>query len=238
VHAGAPYVDALARHLAAKGASLLDPLRGLTMGERLAWYESGGTHTDVQADGATVDAPDVDAAPFVQCLQSQQAAVAPREFLYLQGAGLRVAGLYSWWVDTASAADLSRGLGLPVSAGLIYAGLAGATRWPSGKRSTNTLWARIAGMHLGGNHEFSTFRRTLGAVLANAGRSDSIDEKRLTAWMHDRLKVVAVPCEDADTLGRLEEAVLKALDPPLNLRGMSRTPVRGQLTQLRTKHRQ
>ncbi len=143
----------------------------------------------------------------------------------------------SWWVDAAGAADLSRGLGLAVPAGLIYAGLAGATRWPSGKRSTNTLWLRIAGMHLGGNHEFSTFRRTLGAVLANATGSDSIDENGLTAWMHDHLKVVAVPCVDADTLGSLEEAVLTALDPPLNLQGNSPTPVRRRLTQLRSNHR-
>jgi hypothetical protein len=54
-------------------------------------------------------------------------------------ADLRVPGLYSWWVDAAGAADLSRGLQLPVHAGLIYAGLAGATRWPSGNHSTNTL---------------------------------------------------------------------------------------------------
>jgi hypothetical protein len=225
VHASAAYVDAIAKPMSAKGASLLDPLRGLTLGQRLAWYGTG------------LDVSYVDAAPFVQRLRSHEVGVAPSEFLEGQGAGLRVAGLYSWWIDAAGAADLSRGLGLPVSAGLIYAGLAGATRWPSGKRSTNTLWARIAGMHLGGNHEFSTFRRTLGAALASAAHSESIDEGRLTAWMRDHLKVVAVPYEDADTLGKLEEAVLKALDPPLNLKGMSLTPVRGRLTQLRSRHR-
>ena len=92
-------------------------------------------------------------------------------------------------------------------------------------------------MHLLGNHEFSTFRRTLGAVLANATGSDSIDENALIAWMHDHLKVVAVPCADADSLGRLEEVVLTALDPPLNLQAMSPTPVRRRLTQLRSNHR-
>jgi hypothetical protein len=65
-------------------------------------------------------------------------------------------------VDLAGAGDLSAGLGLPLEPGLIYAGLAGATRWPSGRRSTNTLWSRVAGMHLGGRHEFCTFRRSLG----------------------------------------------------------------------------
>jgi len=238
VHAGAAYVDAIAEPLAVKGASLVEPLRGLTLGERLAWYGAAGAGagTDVPADASRSAVSDVDAAPFVDRLRLQATAVAPGEFLGRQGAGLRVPGLYSWWVDRAGAIDLSRGLGLPVGAGLIYAGLAGATRWPSGKRSTNTLWVRIAGMHLGGNHEFSTFRRTLGSVLTNVGQGDSIDENALTVWMHDHLRVIAIPYEDADTLGRLEEAVLKTLDPPLNLKGMTTTPIRAQVTRLRSKY--
>jgi len=52
-----------------------------------------------------------------------------------------------------------------VLAGLIYAGQAGATRWPSGKRSASTLWNRVVSMHLPGAAEFSTFRRTLAAIL-------------------------------------------------------------------------
>jgi hypothetical protein len=237
VHAGATYVEAIAAPLTAKGATLVDRLLGLTMGERLAWYDSHGFSIDVSAGSTAGDASDDRAAPFVQRLRGEAAALTPAEFLQAQRAGLRVPGLYSWWVDAAGAADLSRGLGLTVRAGLIYAGLAGATRWPSGKQSTNTLWSRIAGMHLGGNHEFSTFRRTLGAVLANATDSDSIDEAALTAWMHEHLKVLAVPYPDADTLGSLEEAVLTALDPPLNLQGMSPTPLRRRITRLRSQHR-
>lgn len=233
VHAGAPYVEAIAPHLAAKGATLLEPLYGLTMGERLAWYNS---HSADDAPGAD-DEPLVDAADYVRRLCIQTAALTPHEFLALQGTGLRLPGLYSWWVDAAGAADLSRGLGQPVDAGLIYAGLAGATRWPSVRRSTNTLWSRIVGMHLGGNHEFSTFRRTLGSILSTATDSPSIDEGALTGWMHDHLRVVAVPSEDPDTLGRLEDAVLKALDPPLNLQGMVRTPIRLRLTELRSRYR-
>ncbi|MEV4623258.1 DUF6884 domain-containing protein [Asanoa sp. NPDC049573] len=231
VHGSASYVDAFARPLRAKGATLLDPLRGLSLRKRLDWYDSGGIST-----GPRIEVSYVDAADFVHLLRSHEAAVGPAEFLATQGAGLRVPGLYSWWVDSAGAADLSRGLGLPVTPGLIYAGLAGATRWPSGKRSTNTLWARIATMHLGGNHEFSTFRRTLGATLANAARSDRIDEARLSTWMRDRLRIVTVPYEAADTLGRLEEVVLKALDPPFNLKGMSRTAIRVRLTRLRSRY--
>lgn len=51
--------------------------------------------------------------------------------------------------------------------------------------------------------------------------------------MNDHLKVVVVPCEDADTLGRLEGDVLLKLDPQLNLKGMAGSPVRSRLKDLR-----
>jgi hypothetical protein len=92
-------------------------------------------------------------------------------------------------------------------------------------------------MHLGGNHEFSTFRRTLGAILANAAGHGHIDEGHLTSWMNSHLTVVTVPYPDADTLGRLEERVLRHIDPPLNLKGMPSTPIRTRVSQLRRGHR-
>jgi hypothetical protein len=65
--------------------------------------------------------------------------------------------------------------------GLIYAGRAGGRR-TTGKLSTNTLWGRIATMHLAGNREFSTFRLTLAAVLHQAGEPVD-DDAALSAWM-------------------------------------------------------
>jgi hypothetical protein len=222
LHAGSAYVDAVSPPLAAKGARVVDRLEGLPLGARLAWYS-----TDVPKPAG----PPSEAA--VHRLLAVDTSVSPAEFLATEGAGLKVVGLYSWWVDAAGADDLSRGLGHPVSAGLIYAGLAGATRWPSGNRSKNTLWSRIAAMHLGGNHEFSTFRRTLGSILAGAAGATRIDEGLLTAWMDRHLRVVAVPHPDPDALGRLEELVLTEIDPPLNLQGMPRTPLRVRLSELR-----
>ena len=81
------------------------------------------------------------------------------------------------------AVDLSRRLGHPVHPGLIYAGPAGATR-ANGRKSKNTLWGRIKTMHLGGGHEFSTFRLSLGSILAEASRAAEINEQSLTGWMH------------------------------------------------------
>lgn len=226
VHASAAYAAAIRRGLLAAGAELVEPLAGLTLGQRLAWYND--THVTPEVHQRTPGT-----SLLVEALLNQEEATRPDAFLAKGDTGLKSPGLYSWWVDVAGARDLAAGLGHPMAPGLIYAGLAGATRSRSGKRSLNTLWGRIRGMHLGGNHEFSTFRRTLGAVLASQHGESSIDEHRLTAWMHEHLRVVAVPVADADALDQLETDILAALDPPLNLAKMPRTDIRVRLTGLR-----
>jgi hypothetical protein len=108
VHAGAPYVDAIAPHLAAKGARLVDRLKGLRQGERQAWYGS-----------RPADTPALEFKTFADQLVAAETGRSPAQFLATDGAGLRVPGLYSWWADQPGAADLSRGLQQPVSPGLI-----------------------------------------------------------------------------------------------------------------------
>lgn len=44
--------------------------------------------------------------------------------------------------------------------------------------------------------------------------------------MKDHPRVVTIPFEDSDTVGRLERDVLERLDPPLSLRGMRSTLIR------------
>jgi hypothetical protein len=227
VHASAAYVDAIRDGLETLGARIVEPLRGLEQGRRLAWY---ATTTPVQPD------PGQPASLFIALLSDSASTMSPNELRASDRAALAHPGLYSWWADSRAAADLTAGLGHSIEPGLIYAGLAGATRWPSGKQSTNTLWSRIVGMHLGKRHEFSTFRRTLGSVLAAKHGADHIDEAALTAWMDAHLRVIAVPHDDPDTLGRLESEVLVSLDPPLNLQGMGPSPVRQRLTELRRRH--
>jgi hypothetical protein len=236
IHAGSAYVDALRGPFASKGATLLEPLAGLTLGQRLAWYRDRALEREGDAALPTNDPSHASTDWFCDQLTDTTAGLTPREFLARGSAELKVPGLYSWWTDPVGATELASGLRLPLNPGLIYAGLAGATRWPSGRPSSNTLWSRITGMHLGGRHEFSTFRRTLGAILANARGETSIDEDGLSVWMNEHLAVVAVPFQDADTLGRLEEDVLCRLDPPLNLKGMADTPVRRRLKDLRRPH--
>jgi hypothetical protein len=226
IHAGAAYTTALRALLESRGAVVAEPLQGLRQGERLAWY--GSWYGDAPASVAVPEVPEIAAG-----LTSSSSRQSPAEFLATGGDGLRRPGLYSWWVDDRGAADLSLGLGHPIAAGLIYAGLAGATRSRSGRRSSNTLWGRISGMHLGGRHEFSTFRLSLGSVLAAAEGLADIDEAALTSWMHEHLRVAAVPVADADGLDAFESEVLRRLDPPLNLSKMPPSPVRRRLTELR-----
>jgi hypothetical protein len=200
IHAGSTYLDALRPHLERLGARVADPLHGLPMGQRLAWY--GSIDKDLAEEPNDVEV--------VEALRDSASAVSPEAFANRATAIVDRPGLYSWWVDQAGAPDLSRGLGLLIECGLIYAGLAGATRWPSGKQSNNTLRSRVMTMYLGGNHEFSTFRRTLGAILAEGTGTGHIDAIRLTQWMKDHLRIVTFPFDDRDALGRLERDVLPA----------------------------
>ena len=153
-------------------------------------------------------------------------------------------GLYAWWVDDAGAADLSRGLGLAVAPGRIYAGLAGATRWPSGKATDNTLGRRIGQMHLGGKVRMSTFRWTLASVLfdqlevqvqASMVIAPASEQALSPSGCASTSASPSIRYDDRDTLAGLEHAVLERLDPPLNLRHMPPTPVRARLTELRRR---
>ncbi len=177
--------------------------------------------------------PPDDVTRCVGKLRDSSSAISPDEFVAEGKAAVDRPGLYSWWIDQVGADNLTRGLGLPVEPGLIYAGLAGATRWPSGRQSKNTLWLRVMTMHLGKKHKFSTFRRSLGSILAQADGAKHIDENSLTQWMLRHLRIIVIPFDDQNGLGRLERDVLNELDPPLNLQGMNPTPVRRRLTELR-----
>ncbi len=90
-------------------------------------------------------------------------------------------------------------------------------------------------MHLGGRARFSTFRHSLGSILAALRDESIIDESALTSWMHAHLRVVPVAVDPA-SLEAIETQVLTALDPPLNLSKVAPTPLRRQLSALRRRH--
>src|SRR5215472_9277872 len=140
VHVGAAHDEPLRAPLAAKGATLTTPLAHLRQGERVAWYSARlRGHRPAAPAPAPAGLGDR-VADLVRRLSGASRALSPEDLIARGPNGLQVPGLYSWWADDRGAADPSRGLGLPVASGLIYAGQAGATRWPSGKRSGSTLW--------------------------------------------------------------------------------------------------
>ena len=150
-------------------------------------------------------------------------------------------GLYSWWAD-AEAQDLFLRTTGGVAVGpLLYAGQAGATLWPSGKKSTATLKSRIRSNHIRGNLSSSTFRHTISALLceplklrlAEPCKLMPADNRRVSRWIADHLRVAIVALEDRDSLGCIQRAVLDTLDPPFNLNGRPPTDLRRRLAELR-----
>jgi hypothetical protein len=158
--------------------------------------------------------------------------------------GLDRPGLFAIWVDGAGAADLSRGLDLPLEAGRIYAGQAGATKWPSGRASEDTLGTRIGRTHLAGKVRSSMLRLTLASILFDLldlvvqgpMLLQASSEQALSEWMRAHLSIVVHPHDDRDTLGGLEQAVIQRLDPPLNIEDhIPATSVRQRVALLRKR---
>ena len=153
-------------------------------------------------------------------------------------------GLFALWVDEAGAADLARGLDLPLAAGRIYVGQAGATRWPSGRVSADTLGDRVGRTHLAGKVRSSAVRLALAAVLLDrlelvvqaAMLLQASSEQALSDWMRAHLSVAVHVHDDRDTLAGLEQAVVQRLDPPLNLEDhLAATSVRQRVAVLRKR---
>jgi len=159
-------------------------------------------------------------------------------------AGLDRPGLFAFWVDDSGAADLSRGLDLSLAAGRVFIGEAGATRWPSGRASDDTLGDRIARTHLGGKVRSSPVRLTLASILfaqldlavQAAMLLQASSEQALSEWMRAHLSVAVHPHDDRDSLAGLEAAVVERLDPPLNVEDhLSATSLRQRVAVLRTR---
>ncbi len=158
--------------------------------------------------------------------------------------GLDRPGLFAFWASAAGAADLSRGLDLPLEAGCVFVGEAGATKWPSGRASTDTLGERITRIHLGGKVRSSVIRLTLASILfvqldvvVQAGMLlQASSEQELSEWMREHLLVAVHPHDDRDSLAGLERAIVERLDPPLNLDdNVPATSVRQRVAALRRR---
>jgi hypothetical protein len=218
IHAGDAYCAPLRSPLRRHGASVTEPLAGLSQGKRLAWPGYG--------EGLAEDTAGED--DVIARLLDPSTAVSPGEFLRRGDEGLDVPGLYTWWVDDNGAQQLSDGMGHPVRAGLLYVGKAGGHR-TSAAPSGSTLWSRISRNHLRGNTESSTLRKSLAALL---GAAEPISEDDLTAWMHAHIRVAVLPVP-SEQVAELEDALVARTSPPLNLMGLPRDAARSALSRLR-----
>ena len=182
----------------------------------------------------------IDSQRIVTLLSDPSRAQHPRRFPQDSEVS-NCSGLYSWWADTIAIDLFAQEVGPVSSDRCIYVGQTGATKWPSGKRSHSTLRERILANHIRGNLSSSTFRHTISAVLfaplglrlAKSMQLIRKDNKRVSSWIKDHLRVVVVPYVDRDSLGSVEEIVLDELDPPFNLRGRSANDLRTRLKDLR-----
>lgn len=179
----------------------------------------------------------VEAGALIFLLQRDR-AVEPRAFPADRAAAARP-GLYAWWGDSHARSTLGGRLDSDLPE-LLYVGQAGATRWPSGKRSSATLGSRIRSQHIRGNARSSTFRLTVSCLLMEAlqlksegGRLDRASNLRVSEWIATHLHIAIAPFDDRDKLGVVEAEVVRVLDPPLNLDHCASTPCRARLTELR-----
>ncbi|QGF23397.1 DUF6884 domain-containing protein [Raineyella fluvialis] len=213
VHAATPGAsEALRPHLLGFGAYVMEPLRGLSVADRITWYDgtvprNAGVPTYPTGSGAD---------PFTALLGDASRAVRPSELLAGIDPTLRRPGLYSWFVDEVGATQLSAGLGSRVAPGLVWIGQAGAVRPGSGLNSSMTLRNQIAWVDLGRSIRLSPLRRTLGAILFRDPGSGVTSEDALTEWIQAHLRVAIVAAEDVEHLAEAAERVAAHLVPQLS----------------------
>jgi hypothetical protein len=238
IHAGSTYVEPLEPLLTAAGANVSVPLAGLSQGEHLAWYAAPPVGHPSGAEGPTQrsDSPEDGVESAINALIGTPAPAA--DFPWGR-TDLARPGLYAWWVDRKGASSVQ--VSPTGDLTLLYTGQAGATAWPSGKRSGATLLSRIRGQHLGGVIYSSTLRRTFAALLltelelrvTGPKTLDAASEARLTQWLRSHLWLTVWPCSNPDALRAVEHHVITKLDAPLNLMGAGNTPLRERLRSAR-----
>ena len=104
----------------------------------------------------------------------------------------------------------------------------------AGYNTSATLYDRVKDSHIDGKKNGdvsrSTFRKTISALLLEplnlrlegSNKLSSDDNRRVSKWIKNHLRVTIVPWNNRNSLNSIEHAVLKKLDPTLNLRGRPR----------------
>ena len=136
-------------------------------------------------------------------------------------------GLYAWWMTPGAIPGVSGPRHPSEPRELLYIGIA-----PGREGSTATLHSRICKQHLGGNIGSSTFRLSLAALLVeqqgwrpvwrgDRPRLTREDNAALSAWQRQHLRLCWAPRARPR---EVEDAVIRELQPPLNLAGNREHP--------------
>lgn len=134
------------------------------------------------------------------------------------------AGFYAWWCRVESLADaapaIPREERFPVDPAwsLLYVGIS-----PSRATSSKNVASRFSKDHVGGNIGGSTFRQSLASLLianlqlqpkSGGDRSRLTSEAPLSRWIEASCGATFAR---SDRPWELEAAVIRLLDPPLNI---------------------
>ena len=150
-------------------------------------------------------------------------------------------GVYAWWTDRGAIPRIpSEPHPREEDLELFYVGIA-----PRDARSSATLKSRIVGNHVGRNTGSSTFRFALAALLIDTLRLTphrtktkyvlpAAQNQALSAWQREHLKLTWVQ-HDAPWL--IEDEIIAALRPPLNLAGNAAHPFHSTLSETRDRFR-
>lgn len=170
---------------------------------------------------------DQEVTDVVRHLADTRHAVVPDQLDALQD----VPGLFAWHVDIDGARTLNRSLMLPVGAGVLHVGHAGALgRRPDAVHSVRHL---VQDLQLDGRSRCSTFRSGLAVILSDPLGMTSLDDPVLTAWMRRHLRVVTWPTADRESIHALAHRVVASLEPPLNVDHLRAADMRRRLAELR-----
>ncbi len=180
----------------------------------------------VQA-GPVHDGPGDAVLAAVEHLAGTEHAVRPQDLDAIQ----EVAGVFAWHVDAEGARVLNRSLMLPVGAGVLHVGHAGAVGRTDDVVTTVRHLVQTVQLH--GRSRSSTFRAALATILQEPLRADGLDDPVVTDWMQQHLRVVTWPMHDREAIRELAQHVVEQLEPPLNVDHLRAGEVRRRLGELR-----
>jgi hypothetical protein len=153
-------------------------------------------------------------------------------------------GVYGWWFRQLPPLVDPSGCCQHQGLTLLYVGISPRRPPRNGRVPGRQGLRRRLETHYAGNAEGSTLRKTLGCLLAGElglelrrvgsgrRRTFAIGEPALSAWMEANTRVSWLVRDDP---WELEDALIAALDLPLNLEGNSRNLFHPELTRARAR---